>query len=66
MRNFNGLVVDPFPAGAVKAGENSAGKSNLLESVGLVLDRLFRIPSACSMMKASGTGIPGGFRRASR
>lgn len=37
-RNFRHLVIGRFPARAVIVGENSVGKSNLLEAVRLVLD----------------------------
>ena len=37
-RNFQELVVDPFPRNAVVVGENGAGKSNLLAALQLVLD----------------------------
>lgn len=37
-RNFQELVVDPFPRNAVVVGENGVGKSNLLAALQLVLD----------------------------
>ncbi|MHC2800049.1 ATP-dependent nuclease [Corynebacterium hesseae] len=37
-RNFQSLVVDPFPRNAVVVGENGVGKSNLLTALQLVLD----------------------------
>lgn len=37
-RNFQNLVVDPFPRNAIVVGENGAGKSNLLAALQLVLD----------------------------
>lgn len=37
-RNFQNLVVDPFPRNAVVVGENGVGKSNLLTALQLVLD----------------------------
>ncbi|WP_162253999.1 ATP-dependent nuclease [Janibacter sp. Soil728] len=37
-RNFQSLVVDPFPRNAIVVGENGAGKSNLLVALQLVLD----------------------------
>jgi putative ATP-dependent endonuclease of the OLD family len=37
-RNFEELVIDPFPVNAVVVGENGIGKSNLLHALRLVLD----------------------------
>lgn len=37
-RNFEHLVLDPFPPQAVIVGENGTGKSNLLHALRLVLD----------------------------
>jgi putative ATP-dependent endonuclease of OLD family len=37
-RNFQELVVDPFPRNAIVVGENGVGKSNLLSALQLVLD----------------------------
>ncbi|WP_182524288.1 ATP-dependent nuclease [Nocardioides dongkuii] len=37
-RNFQNLVIDPFPRNAIVVGENGAGKSNLLAALQLVLD----------------------------
>ena len=37
-RNFQSLVVDPFPRNAIVVGENGVGKSNLLTALQLVLD----------------------------
>ncbi|GAA4101085.1 ATP-dependent endonuclease [Actinomadura miaoliensis] len=37
-RNFEHLVIDPFPTPAVIVGENGVGKSNLLHALRLVLD----------------------------
>ena len=37
-RNFNNLVIDPFPPTAVIVGENNVGKTNLLYALRLILD----------------------------
>lgn len=37
-RNFESLLIDPFPRNAVVVGENGAGKSNLIAALQLVLD----------------------------
>ncbi|GHS89832.1 ATP-dependent endonuclease [Actinomycetota bacterium] len=49
-RNFEHLVIDPFPAAAVIVGENGAGKSNLLHALRVVLDP--SLPDSSRMLRA--------------
>ena len=49
-RNFERLVIDPFPAAAVIVGENGVGKSNLLHASRILLDPT--LPDAARMLRA--------------
>jgi putative ATP-dependent endonuclease of OLD family len=59
-RNFQHLLIDPFPERAVIVGENGAGKTNLLEALRLVLDPT--LPDAARMLRAEDVweGAPSG------